>query len=135
MGKKLSGLVLVALLLTSFAALTRAQDGIATQRVQFAHGSSSSTVKGAIQADVARDYVLGAKAGQTMSVKLETTSNLYFNVLPPKSEEALFVGKMVADGENWSGKLPADGDYTIRVYAMGDAKQGNHPFTGTISIK
>jgi hypothetical protein len=135
MWTKLRSLVLAVLVTTSFIGLALAQSNLPTQHVKFSKGSSSATVKGVIKGDVPRDYVLGAHAGQTMSVKLATKSNLYFNVLPPGSEEALFVGSMETDGTTWSGELPTEGDYRIRVYAMGAAKKGNHPFTCTISIK
>jgi hypothetical protein len=48
-----------------------AQDSdITTERVQFKQGSTSATVKGTISERATHDCVLGAKAGQTMSVRL-----------------------------------------------------------------
>lgn len=133
MRTKLGGLVLVVLVTFSFADWARAQDGIVTQRVQFAHGLSSSTIKGAIKGDEIRDYVLGAKAGQTMSVTLKTNNGAnYFNVLPPGSEAALFVGS--TSGNQWTGTLPADGDYTIRVYLMRSAARRNETAKYTLSV-
>src|SRR5262249_50445637 len=117
-------LILVPSVLLAARNLSHAQEGIVTERVQFAHGSSSATVKSTIKGNETHDYVLGAKAGQTMNVKLATKSNLYFNVLPPQSDQAIFVGQSAQDRHNWSGKLPSDEDYTIRVYAMGAAWDG-----------
>jgi|RhiMetdeSRZDD1v2_1073273.scaffolds.fasta_scaffold119516_3 hypothetical protein len=136
MWTKLNGLVLVLLWMTSFVGLALAQDDIVTKRVQFMRGSSSATVKGTLKGRETRDYVLGAKAGQTMSVKMMTKNTfLYFNVLPPQSEEALFVDEI--QGENsWSGKLPTDGAYTIRVYLVrAEARRGGKAdFECTVSI-
>jgi heat shock protein HslJ len=49
---------------------------------------------------------------------------VYFNVLPPGSETAL-VNSSITGNQPWSGTLPADGDYTVRVYLMrAAARQG-----------
>ena len=71
---KLSGFVPLLFFVTSFIDLALAQDGIITKRVQFASGKSSSTMKGTLKGDEIRDYVLGAKAGQTMRVTLKTNN-------------------------------------------------------------
>jgi len=109
----------------------------ATHPVHFAKGASSSTAKGVVKGHDSEDYVLRAASGQTMNVKLSAKSTLiYFNVLKPGSEEAIFVGS--SEGKNsWSGSLPADGDYTVRVYTMGKGKDAGHttPFSLSISIK
>ncbi|APH72653.1 hypothetical protein [Aquibium oceanicum] len=47
---------------------------------------------------------------------------IYFNILPPGSDnEAIFVGSMEEKAEA-SVRLPTSGDYTIRVYLMGNDK-------------
>ena len=57
-----------------------------------------------------------------MSVSLITKGTCYFNILPPGSNgEAIYNGSM--DGNDAIGiKLPKNGDYTIRVYLMGNDK-------------
>ena len=126
-------LIIMFLLITSFVAPARAADGIETKRVQFARGASSATLKGALKGDAIHDYVLGAKAGQTMQVTLETSStSAYFNVLPPGSEAAIFIGS--TSGNEWSGTLPADGDYRVRVYLMRSAARRHETATYTLSV-
>jgi hypothetical protein len=74
------------------------------------------------------DYLLGARAGQEMAVSLipgesNGDANIYFNILPPGSTgEAIYIGSI--DGLDVTGvALPETGDYTIRVYQLGnDAK-------------
>jgi hypothetical protein len=69
------------------------------------------------------DYVVRAGAGQTLTVTLKKTNpQTYFNVLPPGTEFAMYVGQT---GEDYSGMLPADGDYTVRVYLMRPAARRN----------
>jgi hypothetical protein len=109
----------------------------ANHPVQFALGTSSSSVKGIVKGSNDEDYVLRASGGQTMTVKLSAKSTLiYFNVLNKVSDETLYVGSSV--GKNaWSGSLPTDGEYIIRVYTMGKGKDAGHstPFSLSISIK
>jgi hypothetical protein len=71
---------------------------------------------GTLQGDKTVDYKLRASPGQSMRVKLATNNaSSYFNVLPPgPSDEAIFVGS--SDGNEWSGVLLGNGEYTIRVY-------------------
>jgi hypothetical protein len=106
---------------------------IEVKRISFAAGTSSATVKGSITGDKMVDYKIGAKAGQAMSVKLKT-SNLsnYFNVLPPGSETALAVGS--TSGNEWTGTLPVDGDYTVRVYMMRNAARRNERANYTLTV-
>jgi hypothetical protein len=97
---------------------------IKVERISFAAGASSATVKGSISGDKIVDYKLGAKAGQTMSVTLKTSNpSSYFNVLPPGSESAVFIGS--TSGNEWTGTLAADGEYTVRVYLMRTAARRN----------
>lgn len=109
---------LAAALLGGLVLAVPAQDIPSTQ-VEFPKGSSGTVIVGALRGrnPDARDYLLGAKAGQTLTVSLQTASNAtYFNVLAPGSNgEALFAGETAARN-SWQGTLPADGDYTVRVY-------------------
>ncbi|BBE34361.1 hypothetical protein [Sphingosinicella microcystinivorans] len=109
------------------------QTDIQSQRVQFARGASSATVKGTIKGYAIRDYVVGARAGQTMTVKLTTpnTAN-YFNVTPAGSDTAIFVGS--TSGNSFRGTLPVSGDYTIRVYLMRSAARRNETANYALAI-
>lgn len=103
------------------ASVALAQTEIPTEQVMFEPGASSATVKGTIVGDGTLDYVVNARAGQIMTVNLTAESaSTNFNVLPPKSDgEAIFIGS--TEGASYSGALPADGDYKVRVYLMGNA--------------
>ena len=111
-----------------------AERGIKTQQVQFAKGSSGATVKGSITGDGAADYKLRARAGQTLKVKISGgKATPYFNVLPPGSTgEAIFIGSR--DGDTAALTLPADGEYTIRVYQMGNAKSSGRSTAFTLDV-
>jgi hypothetical protein len=108
-------LALSATVLIIAAAPARAQQSVP---VQFARGASSATVKGTIKGDQYRDYLVNARAGQTMTVTLTNPDGrAFFNVLPPGSTvEAVFVGS--TSGNSFRGAVPGNGNTTIRVYQM-----------------
>ncbi len=130
-----SGRLLMAFLLCAvIPALSNA--AIESRPVQFAKGASSAAMKGTIKGDQTVDYKLRAKAGQTMRVTLQTSNGANsFNVLPPGSNDvAIFNGS--TDGNEWTGALPADGEYKIRVYLMRNAARRGETanYTLTVSI-
>jgi hypothetical protein len=121
--------VCTALLLLSAVAV--AEENIRRQPIAFAKGATAATVKGSIKGHQVVDYQLRAAAGQTMTVVFKPGNrSAYFNVLPPGSDEALFVGS--ASGDRFAASLLADGVYTIRVYLMQDAARRNETATYTL---
>lgn len=94
------------------------------ERVKFAKGNDNAAVNGKVTGQGYHDYMLGAKAGQTMGVSLITDGSAYFNILPPGSNDVAIYNSSI-DGNDATGiKLPASGDYTIRVYLMGADADG-----------
>lgn len=103
------------------------------ERVHFKAGASSATLRGKIRGYEMVDYVLGAKAGQKMSVTLKTGNGAnYFNVLPPGADAAIAIGANL--GNKWTGTLPVDGDYRVRVYLMRNAARRNETATYTLTV-
>ncbi|NOD94262.1 hypothetical protein GS636_15845 [Ruegeria sp. HKCCD4884] len=117
----MTGKLLLSALLLCFAPAAFAQ---MTAEVQFQSGSYGTMVNGAVTGDEYFDYVLGAKAGQEMFADLQVSDTdgngvVYFNILPPGSDGvAIYNGSI--DGNTARINLPEDGDYTIRVYLMGN---------------
>lgn len=110
-----------------------AKDEIRKERIQFKKGSVTATIKGNIKGYEAVDYLLGAKSGQTMRVSLQTNSGAnYFIVLPPESDAAIAMGEVL--GNKWTGTLPADGDYRVRVYLMRSAARRNETANFTLTV-
>ena len=109
---------LLFLVLTGTVAL--AQEEIRNERIKFKPGEIGATIKSHIKGYEIVDYLVRAKAGQSMTVILDTknTAN-YFNVMAPGEESAMFIGS--TSGNRFVGELPKDGDYTIRVYLMRSA--------------
>lgn len=116
-----------SIVLLLLASLTFAQTP-RHEEIRFRKGASSATLTGAIKGYESVDYTLRAKGGQSMVAELKpNNASTYFNVLPPGSEEALFVGSVA--GNRFEGALPADGVYTLRVYLMRNAARRNESST------
>jgi hypothetical protein len=132
--KKLSSILCALLLLGSVGLAAGAASDQRVEQVQFAKGAHSATLKGTIKGYQYVDYQLSAGAGQTMSVKLATKHGAnYFNVLPPGSnDEAIFIGS--SNSNEWTGALPADGVYTVRVYLMRSAARRNEVANYTLTV-
>jgi hypothetical protein len=106
-----------------------AQKGTNVQRrVNFARGRSSATVKGHI-ADrlTTHEYLLGASAGQTLTVRLSSArKDVNICVVYPSGEPPTH-----ACGRSFSDSLPVDGDYSIIV----DSKRENASYSIFVSIR
>ncbi len=124
-----------SLLLSLLLASPHAAAGtpIRQQAIQFKPGAASVTIKGTLKGDQTIDYQLRARAGQTLTVRFKPSNlSAYFNVLPPGSETALFIGSTA--GNDFTGTLPVDGTYTIRVYLMRNAARRNETTTYTLDV-
>jgi hypothetical protein len=125
------GVILASALLAPVGAPAGA--GIRVEQVQFQKGETGASLKGKIQGDETVDYTLRATAGQSMVVVFKPSNlSAYFNVLPPGSAQALFVGS--SSGNRFEGALPADGTYTIRVYLMRSAARRNESSSYTLEV-
>ena len=98
----------------------------AYRRVQFKRGLSSATVQGKATIALPDTYLVGARAGQVMTVQLTARSkSVRFMLMSPTTRSLV-----VDDTRSWSGPLPESGDYTIMVDA--DDKGGTYSMTITI---
>ena len=115
------------------AAMAMAAEGIRREAVQFGKGASKTAIQGAIQGGETVDYVVRAAAGQTIWVALKGSNGQnYFNVLPPGVEDtAMHVGD---DGKDYSGMLPVEGEYRVRVYLMRPAARRNESSRYTLTV-
>lgn len=116
--------------------LSAAPDGRMVQTVSFSKEGKSATLIGRIKGYDYIDYLVPARAGQTLKVSLKGSHRAnYFNLLPPNSSDVAMVS-----GE-WSHNqanslLPDDGIYTIRVFLIRAAARRNETshFSLAVSI-
>jgi hypothetical protein len=97
-----------------------------SRRVQFRRGASSATVQGRVSIELSDTWIVGARAGQTMTVQLNSPrSSVRFILMTSRTTQSL------ADNtRSWTGTLPDTDDYLILVES--DAKGATYSMTITI---
>ena len=95
----------------------------ASRRVQFSRGASSTTVQGRVSLELSDTWIIGARAGQVMTVQLTSPRKVRFMLMTSRTTESL------ADNtRSWTGTLPETGDYLILV------ESGDKPSTYSMTI-
>ncbi len=78
---------------------------IRKEPVKFTPGTTRTSLKGKFKGYQGVDYLLCAKAGETLTMNLKTkNSSTYFNVMPPNEDTAIFMGP--PPGTTSRGKRP-----------------------------
>jgi hypothetical protein len=86
------------------------------KRVSFAKGTTEAAISGTIRRYEFRDYLIRARAGQTISVKLNSKNTFtVFTIFTPDGNNLEGAAEM---DDYDSAALPANGDYKIRVLMM-----------------
>ncbi|HLM60499.1 MAG TPA: hypothetical protein VK308_06835 [Pyrinomonadaceae bacterium] len=106
------------------------QNTVVKKQVKFARGQNKATLRGTAKYGMSYVFNLGAKAGQTMEIRLAgRNSELSFSVIAP-DEETMEGAFGVSD---WSGELPQSGNYSV-VVVMNDENARAVPFTLVVKI-
>lgn len=89
-------------------------------QIRFARGKSSAVVRGRVTRADRDQYLLRARAGQWMTVRLDSAdSQMGFDVFVTTGLEALPVTEADALQREWTGRLPAGDEYYINVLTPG----------------
>ena len=132
---RLSAFICGLILFLCTAAPAFAQNGGKAEplRIEFKRGANSTTVTGSVRNSEEYEYVLSAKKGQRLTIKITST--------PVKSSVFEIVGEnndtlgLEHDANfDYSGVLPKDGDYFITV-ARPTTSKGTSRFKLTITIR
>lgn len=102
------------------------------EHVKFPEGATSLTFSDTVHGDEPVDHRLQGRAGQVMTVRLDT-KDAYFNVIAPGAGDVA-VYNSSTDMNTWTGSLMKDGEYTVRVYQKPNAKRGNAAYTLRITL-
>ena len=125
-------LLVIAALAGVFGAGAAAQDR--RERLSFAAGSSGTSVSGTIRGYEGVDYVLGAAAGQRMSVTMVTdNASAFFNIRRSGSADAIYNGSI--NGNAASVTLPSGGDWVVQVYLMRNAARRGEVASYQLAIR
>ncbi len=104
------------------------------ERVRFRRGSSSAVLKGRISGFGTRDYLINAKAGQLMTLRLSSSNPYTHFVIYSINERPTDMNETT----EWSERLTESGDYLIRVLMVraGARRRGAiSDYTLTVSIQ
>jgi hypothetical protein len=123
------------LFLSITAAPTFAQHGGKAEplRIEFKRGATSTSVSGSVRNGDEYEYVLGAKKGQRLTIKITSTpaKSSVFQLL---GEDQDTLGLEHDANFDVSLVLPKDGDYFVNVTRPTSAR-GSSRFSMTITIK
>jgi hypothetical protein len=104
-----------------------------TEEIRFDRGTSSASRRGAVKGYETMTYLLDVRAGQTISVSLQSSNRSgYFNVTAPRSNQALFNGS--TSGGRWRGRAATSGRYKIEVYLMRNAARRGESMRYTLDV-
>jgi hypothetical protein len=117
----------------TFLLLTSAEAGIQKKAVHFRQGTDQVEITGRIRGSETIDYEIPVRSGQSLSVSFKPGNrSAYFNILPPGSDEAVFIGS--TSGNSFTARLSAEGTYTIRVYLMRNAARRKETSGYTLTV-
>ncbi|TNC65375.1 SH3 domain-containing protein [Rubellimicrobium roseum] len=129
--------LLVAASLALTAVAIQAQE-IRTEQVRFAAGATGTSISDEVTGRESVSYLVGAQAGQVMSVVLSSDSTaVYFNLYAPgrgPGDEALAIGELQPEINRWEGVLPASGTYTVSVFLVRSAARRGEAARYTLDI-
>ena len=123
------------IILVCAAAAVLAQHGGKAEplRIEFKRGATSTTVSESVRNSEEMEYVLGAKKGQRLTIKI-TSTPVKSSVFQLLGENQDTLGLEHDANFDVSIVLPKDGDYFINVSRPTSAN-GRSRFTLSISIK
>ena len=121
------------LLFTAAPALAQHGGKAEPLRIEFKRGATSTTVSGSVRNSEEYEYLLGAKKGQRLTIKITSTpaKSAVFQLL---GEDQDTLGLEHDANFDVSIVLPKDGDYFISVKRPTSAK-GKSRFSLAITIK
>jgi hypothetical protein len=127
--KQIAHLITIFLLL-ALAQFAIAQTGV-TKQVRFAKGHTSATYKGAVIRGTRDRYLVGARGGQVMTVRIRSVEhNAAFSIADPEGASLTGAGEE-DDATHWTGKLPSSGNFAIEV----GGTRGNAEYSLTVMVR
>lgn len=102
-------------------------------RVEFRRGASSATVRGAVRDSEEAEYVVAARAGQKLTIRLVSTPP--GSTVPRVQDPDMGAVELAEEGAGvWSVILPKAGDYQITV-VRARSRPGRSQYALTLTIR
>src|SRR2546427_5390267 len=107
-------ITLLASLVIPFVAMAQHGGKAEPLRIEFKRGTTSATINGTVRGSEEAEYVLAAKKGQRLIIKLTSapSRSSIFQLLGPDNDT---LGIEYDANYDYSGTLPRTGDYFITV--------------------
>ena len=122
--KALLALLCLAFLFVQTPALSAQRD--MTRRLRFARGSSTAMVEDAVVRGTRNRYVLAARRGQTMTVRITSLEdNAVFDINAARGK------RLATETTEWTGELASAGNYVISV----GGTRGNASYRLEVTIR
>jgi hypothetical protein len=99
------------------------------ERIRFEPGATSAQVEGFLPSNSSKVYILGARAGQVMSIESWSNSGPFRYTVTTANGTSLGGG---SQGERWSGTLPRTEDYRIILQSPSAALAAHYGLVITI---
>jgi hypothetical protein len=102
-------------------------------RIEFKRGTTSTTITGTVRGDEEAEYVLAARQGQKLVIKLTSVpvKSSVFQILGPDNDT---FGLEYDANYSYTGVLPTTGDYFISVKRPTEAR-GRSRYKLTVTIR
>ena len=109
----LIGITLLASLIIPFVAMAQHGGKAEPLRIEFKRGATSTTINGAVRGSEEAEYVLAAKKGQRVIMRLRSVParSAVFQILDPDNDKL----SLAQGNYDLLGTLPKGGDYLITV--------------------
>jgi hypothetical protein len=128
-------LISLSFLILATCSIAAAQGGGKAEpnRIEFKRGASSTTISGVVRGDEQAEYLLGAKKGQRLIIKLTSipAKSSVFQILGENNDT---LGLEYDANFDYSGVLPKTGDYFITVRRPTEAK-GTSRYKLTVTVR
>jgi len=124
---------LLVLVTSSSSAFAQGGGKAEPNRIEFKRGTSSTTISGVVHGDEEAEYLLSARQGQRLTIRLTAapTKSSCFDLKGPDGAD---VGLEYDCNSNYSKVLPATGDYFLTVSRPSQSK-GTSRYRMTITIR
>jgi hypothetical protein len=131
--KVIASLIPIMLLVLIMCSAALAQGGkTEPNRIEFKRGATSTIISGAVRGDEQAEYVLAAKKGQTLTIKITSVParTAGFDLHGPEDVD---LGLELDTNLSFSRRLPKTGDYLITVVKLSDAVRVSK-YTMTVTV-
>lgn len=124
---------LICLASVSGASIAQRSGKAEPNRIEFKRGTNSTAISGTVRGDEQAEYVLSAKQGQRLIIKL-TSVPAKSSVFDLQGPDGVNLGLEYDANYVYSGNLPRTGDYLIFV-ARPTQEKGTSKYKLTVTVR